>query len=108
MMLALGVVQVALTLYGRNVVVSSAHEGARAAVELESDAVDAVEVARRTVRDATGGLVENLAVEVSLQDLGGDQVVTVHASGTLQTLGPLSVPVPVEITATAHKPGPVR
>ena len=107
-MLALGVVQMALSLYGRNVVVSSAHEGARAAVELEGDAVDAVEVAQRTVRDATGGLVKDLAVEVSLQDLGDDQVITVSASGTLQTLGPLSVPVPVEITATALKPGPVR
>lgn len=108
MTLSLGIVQVALSLYGRNVVISSTHEGARAAVEVGGDVQDAVAVAEQTVRDATGRLVNDLAVEVSVDAVGDDQLVTVRASGTLHTLGPFTFPVPVVTTATALRPGPVR
>ncbi|MDQ4096131.1 MAG: pilus assembly protein [Actinomycetota bacterium] len=101
LLLALGVVQTALILYARNVVISSAHEGARAAVELGRDPADAGDVARATIASSARGLVNDLNVEVVLVDAEPPEMLRVHVSGDLAALGPVPIEVPVETTATA-------
>jgi TadE-like protein len=101
LVLALGLMQVAFILYGRNVVISSAHEGARAAVELGRDSADAVGVAIRTVEDSAGGLVDDMSVDVMIHGTGENAVLTVHVTADLKSFGPLPVSVPVDTSASA-------
>ena len=108
MALALGISQLALTLYGRNVVIASAHEGARAATELGRDVNEAEIIARRTTRSAAGSLVEDLEVIVHTQPDGEDLVVTVQLSGRLASIGPVPLPLPIEVSATSIRPGEVE
>lgn len=97
----LGVIGVALALYGRNVLIASAHEGARAAMERGSSVPDAVEIARITIRRAAGGLIRDLKVDVAVMEMAGRELVRVQASGRIRALGPLSVPISVNATARA-------
>lgn len=99
---ALGVIQVALLLYARNVVMSAAHEGARAAVELGRETRDAEEIVVATVRRAAGGLVRELRVGTSVGG-AGDPVVRVEVTATLRPIGPLPVALPVRAAATARR-----
>ncbi|MGH2777194.1 MAG: hypothetical protein ACRDJB_00940 [Actinomycetota bacterium] len=108
MALALGVAQLAITLYGRNVVIASAHEGARAATELGRDVEEAEIIARRTTRSAAGSLVEDLDVVVSTQSDGDDLLVTVQLRGNLASIGPVPLPLPVDVSATSIRPGEVE
>jgi Flp pilus assembly protein TadG len=101
--LALGTVQVAFALYGRNAMAASAHEGARAAIEFGRSPADAIAVARRTVLRSAGGLVEGLRVGVTIQRIGADSVVRVHVSGWLKALGPVPLPLPVDAVATSTR-----
>ena len=101
MFLALGVVQAALVLYARNVVISSAHEGARAAVELGRDRMDAVHVARETIGRSAGGLVNDLSVDVAVEGGEVDPLLRVRVNADIRALGPLPVEFPVETTASA-------
>jgi hypothetical protein len=107
LLLSLGVIQVTLALYGRNVVISSAHEGARAAIEFNGDPGQAALAATQTVRRATGRLVDHLTVAVSMERRGEDTVVRVELHGVLRTMGPVSVPLPVTARATSTRPGAV-
>ncbi len=108
MALALGISQLALTLYGRNVVIASAHEGARAATELGRDVNEAEIIARRTTRSAAGSLVEDLEVIVNTQPDGDDLLVTVRLSGQLASIGPVPLALPIEVLATSVRPGDVE
>ena len=101
--LALGTVQVAFALYARNVMAASAHEGARAAIELGRSPADAIAVARRTVVRSAGGLVEGLRVGVTIQSTGTDSVVRVRIRGWLKALGPVPLPLPVDAVATSTR-----
>ena len=101
--LALGTVQVAFALYARNVMAASAHEGARAAIELGRSPADAIAVARRTVVRSAGGLVEGLRVDVTIQSTGTDSVVRVRIRGWLKALGPVPLPLPVDAVATSTR-----
>jgi Flp pilus assembly protein TadG len=101
MFLALGLIEVALMLYGRNVVMSSAHEGARAAVELGQNPTHAAEVAERTISQSAGGLVDNLSVAISVEGSSSSSVVRVRVTALLEGLSPVPVKVPVHTTATA-------
>jgi hypothetical protein len=102
MVFALGVMQVALVLYGRNVLAASAHEGARAAVELGRGPSDAIEVAEKTVRIAAGGLVDHLEVSVTVSHgVRGRTATRVQVAGVLSALGPVPLPIPVSVAATA-------
>jgi len=92
MVLAMGIAQLALTLYGRNVVIASAHEGARAATELGRDVGEAEDIARRTVRSAAGSLVENMDIVVTTTTAGDDTIVRVRLTGRLAAIGPVPVP----------------
>lgn len=101
MILSLGVAQLALTLYGRNVVIASAHEGARAATELGRSEEEAEAIALRTTRSATGSLIDHLEIEVLTEPVGEDTRITVRLHGRLAAIGPVPVSVPVEAQASS-------
>jgi hypothetical protein len=101
MVLAVGAVQVALALYGRNVVASTAHEAARAGVERGATASDAEDLAVSTATKAGGRLIRGLAVSAAAADRLRTRTVEVRITGTIDVLGPLPIPVPVDVTARA-------
>lgn len=106
-LLALGVVQVALTIYARNVLASAAHEGARAAVESGRAAAEAELIARRTVASAAGGLVDDVTVSVTSRHLGGRSVFNVTVVGSISPLGPVPLAFRMEANATSSRSGEV-
>lgn len=101
MLLSLGVIQVALALYARNIVMSSAHEGARAAIERGTDEATAVAIARHTVRQASGSLVDDLEVDVQAVRRARELHVTVLVEGIVTDLGPVPFPITLSSKATA-------
>ena len=101
LVLVLGAIQVAFVLYARNVVAASAHEGARAAVELGRNADDARTVAAEVVRSSAGGLVEQMEVAVSVQTVGDLSVVRVRVTGRLKSFGVVPLRIPVGSVATS-------
>jgi Flp pilus assembly protein TadG len=103
MLLVLGTIEVSLALYGRDVVAAAAHEGARAALELDRDPAAASQVARQTVRRTSGALVRDLTVQVIPRTVGTTSYVRVRVVGWLRLAGPVPVPVPVSATATVSK-----
>jgi Flp pilus assembly protein TadG len=103
MLLVLGTIEVALTLYGGDVVAAAAHEGARAALELNRDPASAGEVARRTVRQSSGMLVRDLSIEVIPRTIGTTAYVRVQVAGWLRLAGPVPIAIPVAATATVSK-----
>lgn len=106
--LALGTLQVALALYGRNVVASAAHEAARAGVELGATPEQATAIADDTVRRAGGRLVRDLTVEVSATQDERGRIVQVSLTGTVDVLGPIPIPVPIEAHASARSDGAIE
>jgi hypothetical protein len=103
MLLSLGVIQVGLTLYARNVVISAAHEGARVAAELDRPVSDSSEAARRIVEHAAGGIVDELEVASSMIEAGDRLIARVRVSGRLNVPGPVPVSIPVRATATTSR-----
>jgi hypothetical protein len=103
MLLVLGVIEVALALYGRNVLISSAHEGARAAVEIGRDPHEADGIARRTVETAAGGLINDLKISVTERRVGSVSVIRVNVSGVVDGFGPVPLPLRVSTKATATR-----
>ena len=103
MTLAVGAVQVALTLYGRNVMIAAAHEGARAGIEVGRDASTVTEVTTRSVTSSTGDLARDVdvAAVVTRTDAGVTVQVTVHA--WLEPMGPIPVSIPVSAVATGYR-----
>jgi Flp pilus assembly protein TadG len=108
MLLSLGAIQVGLTLYARNVVLSAAHEGARAAVELGRQTSDASETARRYVERVAGGVVDDLRVSTSTIETRGRLFTRVMVTGRLDVPGPVPVSIPVRTTATAGREAEVE
>lgn len=108
MVLALGTIQVGLALYGRNVVASAAHEAARAGIEQGATASEAESIAVAMVKTAGGRLVSDLAVGVEAHEDERVRTVRVRIEGTIDVLGPLPVPIPVDTRATATTEGPVE
>lgn len=108
LLLMLGVIQVGLALYARNVLIASAHEGARAAVERGASGSDAETIATAAVRRSAGGLVRDLQVDVEASRSIDATIVTVHVAGTVGSFGPVPIPVPVSVDATATRPEPPR
>ena len=103
MILVIGVVQVALTLYARNVVMAAAHDGARAAVEIGGSSHDATVVARRVIEDSTGSLVDDLEVSASSIASRDRRIVHVRVIGSVSPPGPIPVDVPLSIEATSSR-----
>ena len=106
--LSLGVIQTALTLYARNVVAASAHEGARAALERGRTHGEAAAIAQDVIRTATGRLVSDLDVGMSSRRTGNELSVTVVITGVVDRLGPIPVPIPLRAVATARTSSPSR
>lgn len=103
LVMVLGAVQVALTLYARNVVAAAAHEGARAAIELGRNPHDALVVARSSVERSAGGLVDRMRVTMSLDSTGARSVVQVRVTGLLNSPGPVPLKFPVSSVATSSR-----
>ena len=102
MTLVLGVTQVAFVLYARNIVISSAHEGARAAIERGRTESEAEAIARDVVARAAGALVQDLEVDVATVATSEGRRVMVRVRGLVRELGPIPIPIPLLSTATAH------
>ncbi len=105
MVLTVGTIQVALTLYGRNVVQASAHEGLRAMVERGVTHSAGEIVATRTVQDSVGSLVQDLEVDVASTSAAGGRRVLVRVTARLRSLGPVPLSVPVTSAAEAFVEG---
>jgi len=103
LLLVLGAIEVVWALYGRNVLISSAHEGARAALELGRSSSDAVTIATRSIEQSAGALVDELDVGVSTETVGGRSLVRVEVSGVLTPWGPVPMPIPVRTAATVSR-----
>jgi Flp pilus assembly protein TadG len=99
--LLFALIEVAFGLYGRNVVAASAHEAARAAIELGGSAGEAEALARATVRRSAGNLVDDYRVNVGSTRSEERVVVRVQVIARLDPPGPLPMHVPVDLTATA-------
>jgi len=105
LLLSLGVIEVALALYARNVVLASAHEGARAAAEIGRDESEAAAIAADTIRRSTGNLVRDLRVAVSVNDAGTSSTIRVLVTGVVDAPGPVPFPLPIRATAGATTSG---
>ena len=101
--LVLGTIEVAFALYGRNVVLAAAHDGARAAIELGRDPAEAAAIARSTVVRSAGGIATDLDVDVST---AGPETVAVRVRAVVDAWGPIPFPLPVDTVARASSEGP--
>lgn len=101
--IALSVVQVSLSLYASHVIADSAHQGARAALELGASRDDATSVARAWVEKAAGKIVRDLDVSATVAQRGDLSIVKVVVSGTIEPLGPLPLRLHVEEEATVTR-----
>lgn len=99
--LCLGAIQVALTVYAHNAVSASAYEGARAAAEIGTSSTRGREVAERMVRATVGGSLENLQVSVWTTHSTQGPLVKVAVVGRHRSLGPMPIVVPVRAVATS-------
>ncbi|MFN2587198.1 MAG: TadE family protein [Actinomycetota bacterium] len=107
-LLTLGALQVALVLYARNVLMSAAHEGARAVVERGASSADARPLVESVVTRSAGGLVSDLEVEAAASASGEREVLRVTVRGTVSAFGPVPIDVPVSAEATAVREVPAR
>jgi len=90
MTLALGVIQIAFSLYARNMVMTSTHEAARAAVERGRTEAEVHAIVRRVLGQGAGGVFRATRVEVVR-----------HVEGTIRSLGPFPASLPVTARAGA-------
>lgn len=102
LLLALGVMQVALSLYGRNTLISATHESARTAVELGRSEDEIEAIAAKHAREAAGGLIKDMSIEATVSADGPRTSVTVSVQAQVHAFGPLPVSVPVRTQAVAH------
>lgn len=101
MLLVLGTLEVAFALYARNIVATSAHEAARAAVEIGRDPDSARAIARTTVTRAAGGLVHDLKIGIRRSRTADMRLVEVLVTGRMRPFGPVPLPIPLSARATA-------
>lgn len=101
--LVVGTIQVALTVYARNVVMAAVHDGARAAVEIGASGSDSTRVARDVIRGSAGSLVSDLGVVTETDSSFGRYVVRVVARGRLDVPGPIPVDIPVTVDASSSR-----
>jgi hypothetical protein len=106
LVLVLGTIEVALSLYARNVVLSAAHEAARAAVEVGSDANAASIAAEQTVQRAAGGLIRGLDIRVSIREMAESRAALIRLSATVVPPGPLPFPFRIDAVGRAAQGAP--
>ncbi len=100
---ALGVIEVALTLYARNVVLASLHEGARAAQEMGVSSASVGPVARNVISRAAGTLASDIEVSVGAAEVDGRRVVEIDLKANVVPPGPVPFTLPVHTTAVVPK-----
>lgn len=101
--LVVGTIQVALTLYARNVVMAAVHDGARAAIEVGAAEADSDQVAHAVIERAAGALVNDLEVATQTGSNFERYEVRVVARGTLDVPGPIPVDMPVTFQASTSR-----
>lgn len=101
----LATVQLALALYGANILRASAHEAARAVIEHRSEPAVARGTALDLVRRSAGGVLDDLDVDVSRRNAGTAVVVRVLVTAKLGAVGPIPIRLPMSAVATATKEG---
>lgn len=101
--LALGTIQLALTLYARNVVQAAVHDGSRAVVEIGGQGPDADAIVREVIGRSAGGLVDQLKVETSIERTADRLFVHVRAGGSLTAPGPVPIELPITIDSTSSR-----
>ena len=101
--LALGTIQLALTLYARNVVQAAVHDGSRAVVEIGSQRSDADVIVREVIGRSAGGLVDELNVETSIERTTDRLFVRVRAAGSLTAPGPIPIELPITIDSSSSR-----
>ena len=102
LVLGLGVMQVALTLYGRNTLISATHESARAAVELARSQDEIEAIAEQHARGAAGGLIKDMSIDATVSTDGPRTSVIVSVQAKVRAFGPLPVSIPIRTQAAAH------
>jgi len=103
LILVLGTVQVALSLYARNVVMTSVHEGARTVVEIGGSNDDGRLIATRAIERSAGSLIDELNVAVTSTTRSSRVHVNVTARGLLDAPGPVPIKIPVTVHAQATR-----
>jgi Flp pilus assembly protein TadG len=98
--LTLAVVQLALFLYERNVVMGAVAEGARVAATYERGVDDGERVAGTLVRQAVG---ERVAATVRIDGAAAGDLVVFRAAGELPSFVPGLPGLPVRMTAAMHE-----
>ncbi|MBV8950790.1 MAG: pilus assembly protein [Actinobacteria bacterium] len=93
----LGVVQIAVWTWARNVAVNAAHEGARVAAEAGRPLDDGIATTRALLRDGLGGGGDAYTVEAS----EADQAVHVAARGEAPSILPFMPHFTVTVQASA-------
>ena len=95
MVVAVGIIQVALLLYARNVIRSSAHEVARSAIERGVAEAEATAMGATLVRESLGTIVDDVQVQVDARDIGSHRLVAARVDAVLHPPGVLPIEVPV-------------
>ena len=103
LILVFGVIEIAYLLYARNVVRASAHEGARAALELGRTPQEASFVAESSVRRAVGGLVRDIDVLTATRSSDGSTFVSVSVRADVRGFGPIPIPAKVDAVARVSR-----
>lgn len=101
--LTVGTIQVALSLYARNVVMTAVHDGARAAIEVGTSHSQAAAAAQSTIRRSAGSLVDDLEVATSTRTVSGRLHTYVTAIGELDAPGPIPIQIPVRFEAMSTR-----
>ena len=104
MLLTLGTMQVAFLLYARNMLLASAHEAARVAIERGVGDIDAKAHASQAVEGAVGGMVEAIRIEVERGGSPVQQTVVVVIRASVRPTGPVPIEVPVRAVARLSAP----
>jgi Flp pilus assembly protein TadG len=103
LVLALGAIQVALTLYARNVVQAAVHDGSRALVEIGNHGGRADAIVREVVGRSAGALVDDLRVETSIERTPDRLLVHVRAGGVLTAPGPIPIDLPITVDSSSGR-----
>jgi Flp pilus assembly protein TadG len=98
--LTLGVVQFALFLYERNVVMGAVAEGARVAASYGRGVADGERVAGTLVRQAVG---DRVAATVRIEGATAGDLVVFRAAGELPSFVPGLPGLPVRMSAAMHE-----
>lgn len=101
MLIALGAIQVALAVYARNAVRSSAYEAARVAAEVGGSGREAEVIAARAVTRSAGKLVERVRISVARRRSPEGAVLRVEISARQRPIGPIPISLPIRVSASS-------